>query len=105
MEYTNIIYKSLFNFHNYNELENNEERLLQVIYKNKNSLAISIDNYIYKNTSHNSLINTLFKDKYLKKLIKNHTIYNEMLNLIEKKNKEINDLKRIIDLYKNKENT
>ena len=91
------IYNFIYNFSDYNKIQNNEERLIAIINKKSNNLKNTINNYIgfhYYNT-----VNNLFKDKYLKKLIKNQIIYDEMLKLIEKKNKEIEELKRAKSNY------
>jgi hypothetical protein len=71
--------------------------VIAIINKKSNNLKNTINNYIgfhYYNT-----ITNLFKDKYLKKLIKNQIIYDEMLKLIENKNKEIEELKRAKSNY------
>jgi hypothetical protein len=97
MAQENIIYKSIYNFiynfSDYNNIRNNEERLITIINKKsfnlKNNIKYYINLYYYNNIN----INNIFRDKYIKKLIKNQIIYDEMLILIEKKNKEIEELK------------
>jgi hypothetical protein len=100
MTYTDIILKSLYCFHKYHiTIENNEEKIVKIINKKKCSLGTSIDNYItdyYNNYCNFSL---LFNDKHLKKLIKDFTIYNETLILLENKNKEIYQLKQKLEKY------
>jgi hypothetical protein len=102
MTYADIIYKSLHYFHNYNQIEKNEEKLLAIVNKNRTSLKSLINNYINDYYNNYTNFNILFKDDYLKKLIKNHTIYNEMAILIENKNKEIYELKQKIAIYESK---
>ena len=46
MAYANIIYKSLYYVYNYNQIENNEKKLLEIVNKNKDYLKDSIHNYI-----------------------------------------------------------
>ena len=60
----------------------------------------AIYNYIKDYYYNNSNINQIFKDHLLKKLIKGHIVYNEMLNIIEMKNKEIDDLRRKLKKFK-----
>lgn len=102
MSYANIIYKSLYNFHNYDEIMNNEAKLLDIVNKNKHYLKSSINNYIYDYYDNYTNFNLLFKDKILKKLIKGHIVYNEFEILIENKNKEIYELKQRLVFYESK---
>jgi len=75
MAQENIIYKSIYNFiynfSDYNDIRNNEEKLITIINKKSFNLKNNI-----------------------KKLVKNKIIYDEMLILIENKNKEIEELKK-----------
>jgi hypothetical protein len=57
-------------------------------------LKDAINNYIKDYYINNYINDNLFKDNLLKKLIKGHVVYNEMLNLIDRKNKEIDELKK-----------
>ena len=98
MTHDNIIYKSIYNFiykfSDYDTIKNNEERLINIISKNASYFKNNIKNYISNNYNLNDInINTIFRDKQLKKLIKGQIVYDEMLNLIESKNKEIEELK------------
>ena len=62
-------------------------------------LKNSIKSYISNNYNDNYInINNIFRDRQLKKLIKVQIVYDEMLKLIEKKNKEIEELKRKLEL-------
>lgn len=102
MAYANIIYKSLYYVHNYNQIENNEEKLLEIVNKNKDYLKDSIHNYIDDYYNNYTNFNLLFRDKHLKKMIKGHTVYTEMEILIENKNKEIYELKQKLANYESK---
>jgi hypothetical protein len=98
-----ILYKSIYNFiykfSDYDTIKNNEERLIGIIYKNSTYLKTTIKSYISSNYNDNYInINNIFRDRQLKKLIKGQIVYDEMLKLIEKKNKEIEDLKRKLEL-------
>ena len=99
----NILYKSIYNFiyklSDYDTIQNNEERLINIISKNSLYLKNTIKSYINYNYNDNYInINNIFRDRQLKKLIKSQIIYDEMLNLIEKKNKEIEELKKKLQL-------
>ena len=99
----NILYKSIYNFiyklSDYDTIQNNEERLINIISKNASYLKNTIKSYINYNYNDNYInINNIFRDRQLKKLIKSQIIYDEMLNLIEKKNKEIEELKKKLQL-------
>uniref|UniRef100_A0A6C0EQX0 Uncharacterized protein n=1 Tax=viral metagenome TaxID=1070528 RepID=A0A6C0EQX0_9ZZZZ len=103
MTQDDILYKSIYNFiykfSDYDTIKNNEERLIAIIYKNSTYLKTTIKSYISSNYNDNYInINNIFRDRQLKKLIKGQTVYDEMLKLIEKKNKEIEDLKRKLEL-------
>ena len=89
-----IIYNSVYSYNNYDDIKNNEIKLLQIVNKNKNYLKDAINNYIKDYYMNNLSFNNLFNDNLLKKLIKGHVVYNEMLNLIDRKNKEIDELKK-----------
>ena len=97
-----IIYKSVVSFHKLEIIKNNEELLFEIIRKNSLFLNTSINNYIKNIYSNNNNINYIFGDRHLKKLIKGEIVYNEMLNLIEKKNNEIDDLKQRLAYYESK---
>jgi len=102
MTYGNIMYNSIYNFiykfSNYDTIINNEERLINIISKNSSYLKNSIKTYINDNYNNNYInINNIFRDKHLKKLIKGQIVYDEMLILIEKKNKEIEELKKKLE--------
>jgi hypothetical protein len=99
-----ILYKSIYNFiykfSDYDTIKNNEERLISIIYKNSTYLKTTIKSYISSNYNDNDNyinINNIFRDRQLKKLIKGQIVYDEMLKLIEKKNKEIEELKRKLE--------
>lgn len=99
----NILYKSIYNFiyklSDYDTIKDNEERLISIISKNSLYLKNTIKNYINNNYNDNYInINNIFRDRQLKKLIKGQIVYDEMLNLIEKKNKEIEELKQKLQL-------
>jgi len=94
MTQEDIIYNSVYSYNNYDDIKNNEIKLLQIVNKNKNYLKDAINNYIKDYYMNNLSFNNLFNDNLLKKLIKGHIIYNEMLNIIDKKNKEIDELKK-----------
>ena len=99
----NILYKSIYNFiyklSDYDTIKDNEERLISIISKNSLYLKNTIKNYINNNYNDNYInINNIFRDRQLKKLIKGQIVYDEMLNLIEKKNKEIEELKKKLQL-------
>jgi hypothetical protein len=89
MTQEDIIYNSVYSYNNYDDIKNNEIKLLQIVNKNKNYLKDAINNYIK-----DYYINNYINDNLLKKLIKGHVVYNEMLNIIDKKNKEIDELKK-----------
>jgi hypothetical protein len=93
------IYYFIYKFSNYDTIINNEERLINIISKNSAYLKNTIKSYINDNYNNNYInINNIFRDKHLKKLIKGQIVYDEMLILIEKKNKEIEELKRKLEL-------
>lgn len=94
MTQEDIIYNSVYSYNNYDDIKNNEIKLLQIVNKNKNYLKDAINNYIKDYYMNNLSFNNLFNDNLLKKLIKGHVVYNEMLNLIDRKNKEIDELKK-----------
>ena len=94
MTQEDIIYNSVYSYNNYDDIKNNEIKLLQIVNKNKNYLKDAINNYIKDYYMNNLSFNNLFNDNLLKKLIKGHVVYNEMLNIIDKKNKEIDELKK-----------
>jgi|688.fasta_scaffold02753_4 hypothetical protein len=94
MTQEDIIYNSVYSYNNYDDIKNNEIKLLQIVNKNKNYLKDAINNYIKDYYMNNLSFNNLFNDNLLKKLIKGHIIYTEMLNLIDRKNKEIDELKK-----------
>lgn len=94
MTQEDIIYNSVYSYNNYDDIKNNEIKLLQIVNKNKNYLKDAINNYIKDYYMNNLSFNNLFNDNLLKKLIKGHIIYNEMLNIIDRKNKEIDELKK-----------
>jgi hypothetical protein len=94
MTQEDIIYNSVYSYNNYDDIKNNEIKLLQIVNKNKNYLKDAINNYIKDYYINNYINDNLFKDNLLKKLIKGHVVYNEMLNLIDRKNKEIDELKK-----------
>ncbi len=94
MTHEDIIYNSVYSYNNYDDIKNNEIKLLQIVNKNKNYLKDAINNYIKDYYINNYINDNLFKDNLLKKLIKGHVVYNEMLNLIDRKNKEIDELKK-----------
>jgi hypothetical protein len=103
MTQEDIIYKSIYNFisnfSNYNNIRNDEERLIKIITKNSLYLKNNIKNYISNNYNDNYInINNIFRDRQLKKLIKGQIVYDEMLILINKKNKEIEELKKKLDM-------
>lgn len=103
MAQEDIIYKSIYNFisnfSNYNNIRNDEERLIKIITKNSLYLKTTIKNYINNNYNDNIVnINNIFRDEQLKKLIKSQIVYDEMLNIIDKKNKEIEELKKKLDM-------
>jgi len=103
MAQDDILYKSIYNFiykfSDYDTIKNNEERLISIISKNSTYLKITIKSYINNNYNDNYInINNIFRDRQLKKLIKGQIVYDEMLNLIEKKNEEIAELKRKLEL-------
>ena len=103
MTQDDILYKSIYNFiykfSDYDTIKNNEERLIAIISKNSLYLKNSIKSYISNNYNDNYInINNIFRDRQLKKLIKGQIVYDEMLKLIEKKNKEIEELKRKLEL-------
>ena len=91
------IYYFIYKFSNYDTIINNEERLIDIISKNSAYLKNSIKNYINDNDNNHIDINNMFRDKHLKKLIKGQIVYDEMLILIEKKNKEIEELKKQLE--------
>ena len=98
MTHDNVLYKSIYNFvykfSDYDTIKNDEERLIKIIMKNSEYLKNNIKSYININYNDNYInINNIFRDRQLKKLIKGQIVYDEMLNLIEKKNKEIEELK------------
>jgi|LakMenEpi03Aug12_release.lakeMendotaPanAssembly.Ray.scaffolds.fasta_scaffold1840383_1 hypothetical protein len=97
-----IIYKSVCSFHKLGLIKNNEDLLIEIIRKNSLFLNTSINNYIKDYYSNNNNLNYIFGDRQLKKLIKDKIVYNEMLNLIEKKNNEIANLKRKLAYYESK---
>ena len=41
-----IIYNSVYSYNNYDDIKNNEIKLLQIVNKNKNYLKDAINNYI-----------------------------------------------------------
>ena len=94
MTQEDIIYNSVYSYNNYDDIKNNEIKLLQIVNKNKNYLKDAINNYIKDYYINNYINDNLFNDNLLKKLIKGHVVYNEMLNLIDRKNKEIDELKK-----------
>ena len=94
MTQEDIIYNSVYSYNNYDDIKNNEIKLLQIVNKNKNYLKDAINNYIKDYYINNLSFNNLFNDNLLKKLIKGHVVYNEMLNIIDRKNKEIDELKK-----------
>jgi hypothetical protein len=94
MTQEDIIYNSVYSYNNYENIKNNEIKLLQIVNKNKNYLKDAINNYIKDYYINNYINDNLFKDNLLKKLIKGYVVYNEMLNLIDRKNKEIDELKK-----------
>jgi hypothetical protein len=94
MTQEDIIYNSVYSYNNYDDIKNNEIKLLQIVNKNKNYLKDAINNYIKDYYINNYINDNLLKDNLLKKLIKGHVVYNEMLNIIDKKNKEIDELKK-----------
>jgi hypothetical protein len=99
-----IMYKSIYNFiykfSNYDTIRNDEEQLIKIITKNNDFLKNNIKNYINNNYNDNYInINNIFTDKKLKKLIKGQIVYDEMLILIDKKNKEIEELKKKLEIY------
>jgi hypothetical protein len=94
MTQEDIIYNSVYSYNNYENIKNNEIKLLEIVNKNKNYLKDAINNYIKDYYINNYINDNLFKDNLLKKLIKGHFVYNEMLNLIDRKNKEIDELKK-----------
>ena len=94
MTQEDIIYNSVYSYNNYDDIKNNEIKLLQIVNKNKNYLKDAINNYIKDYYMNNLSFNNLFNDNLLKKLIKGHVVYNEMLNIIDRKNKEIDELKK-----------
>lgn len=103
MTQEDIIYKSIYNFisnfSNYNNIRNDEERLIKIITKNSLYLKNNIKGYISNNYNDNYInINNIFRDRQLKKLIKGQIVYDEMLILINKKNKEIEELKKKLDM-------
>ena len=103
MTQEDIIYKSIYNFisnfSNYNNIRNDEERLIKIITKNSLYLKNNIKSYISNNYNDNYInINNIFIDRQLKKLIKGQIVYDEMLILINKKNKEIEELKKKLDM-------
>jgi hypothetical protein len=103
MSHDDIIYKSIYNFiykfSNYHEIKNDEEKLLKIITKNSLFLKNNIKNYINNNYNDSYInINNIFNDRHLKKLIKGQIVYDEMLNLINKKNKEIEELKQKLEM-------
>ena len=92
------IYYFIYKFSNYDTIINNEERLINIISKNSAYLKNTIKSYINDNYNNNYInINNIFRDKHLKKLIKGQIVYDEMLILIEKKNKEIEELKKKLE--------
>ena len=98
MTQDDILYKSIYNFiykfSDYDTIKNNEERLIGIISKNSLYLKNTIKSYINSNYNDNYVnINNIFRDRQLKKLIKGQIVYDEMLILIENKNKEIEELK------------
>jgi hypothetical protein len=103
MAQDDILYKSIYNFiykfSDYDTIKNNEDRLISIISKNSTYLKTTIKSYINNNYNDNYInINNIFRDRQLKKLIKGQIVYDEMLNLIEKKNEEIAELKRKLEL-------
>lgn len=94
MTQEDIIYNSVYSYNNYDDIKNNEIKLLQIVNKNKNYLKDAINNYIKDYYIDNLSFNNLFKDNLLKKLIKGDVVYTEMLNIIDRKNKEIDELKK-----------
>ena len=93
-----IMYKSIYNFiyklSDYDTIRNDEERLIGIISKNSLYLKNTIKCNINSNYNDNYVnINNIFRDRQLKKLIKGQIVYDEMLILIENKNKEIEELK------------
>jgi hypothetical protein len=94
MTQEDIIYNSVYSYNNYENIKNNEIKLLEIVNKNKNYLKDAINNYIKDYYINNYINDNLFKDNLLKKLIKGYVVYNEMLNLIDRKNKEIDELKK-----------
>jgi len=99
-----IMYKSIYNFiykfSNYDNIRNDEEQLIKIITKNNDFLKNNIKNYINNNYNDTYInINNIFTDKKLKKLIKGQIVYDEMLILIDKKNKEIEELKKKLEIY------
>lgn len=102
MAHEDIIYKSIYNFianfSKYDTIRNNEEKLIKIITNNSSYLKTTIKNYISINYNDNIVnINNIFRDKQLKKLIKSQIVYDEMLILIDKKNKEIEELKKQLE--------
>lgn len=103
MTQEDIIYKSIYNFiykfSNYDTIRNDEERLIKIITKNSLYLKNNIKTYITNNYNDNYInINNIFRDRQLKKLIKGQIVYDEMLILIDKKNKEIEELKKKLEM-------
>lgn len=103
MTQEDIIYKSIYNFiykfSNYDTIRNDEERLIKIITKNSVYLKNNIKTYITNNYNDNYInINNIFRDRQLKKLIKGQIVYDEMLILIDKKNKEIEELKKKLEM-------
>ena len=101
MTQEDIIYNSVYTYNNFETIVNDEIKLLGIVNKNRDYLKDAINNYIkeyyYKNTNFNNLV----KDNLLKKLVKGHVVYNEMINIIDRKNKEIYELKKqLIQLKK-----
>lgn len=107
MSQDDIIYKSIYNFiykfSSYDTIKNNEERLINILTKNSLYLKTNIRNYINNNYNDNIVnINNIFRDRQLKKLIKGQIVYDEILILIDKKNKEIEELKKKLEIYESK---
>lgn len=103
----NIMYKSIYNFiykfSNYDTIRNDERRLIKILTKNSLYLKNNIITYINNNYNDNIVnINNIFRDRQLKKLIKGQIVYDEMLILIDKKNKEIEELKKKLEIYESK---
>ena len=73
---------------------------------NQAKTSVRVSNNSYKPNHHDKAnyndyyvnINNIFRDRQLKKLIKGQIVYDEMLILIENKNKEIEELKRKLEL-------